>query len=85
MPYPLKVDAEKVKDGVLFGAIIDAQVTKPVTEEDQTNGKNKTQNKVQSHYFIFNNLSILTLLLETTTEIRGSFGHSWRYVEKTQQ
>lgn len=43
MTYPLKIDDAKVKEGVLFGAIIDAQ-NKAVEEKETTKGK--TQNKV---------------------------------------
>ncbi len=43
--YPLKVDNAKVQDGILFGAIIDAQTK--TTEEKQASGKDKTHNKVK--------------------------------------
>jgi hypothetical protein len=43
MPYPLKVDNAKVQDGILFGAIIDAQ-NKAVEEKTV---KDKTHNKVK--------------------------------------
>ncbi len=45
MPYPLKVDAAKVQEGILFGAIVDAQ--NKSTGEQQTGKKDKTQNKVR--------------------------------------
>lgn len=49
MSYPLKVDTAKVQEGILFGAIIDAQ-NKPTAEKEKTTGKDKTQNKVSLRY-----------------------------------